>query len=205
MVTGRSAAIDRKLDRLHVSRLTLLSARHGGYTDRVDSHGRGTMNLVERLKGILLAPKAEWPKIAAEPMTTQGIYTGWVMILAAIGPLAMLLGFGSLGFAITHYVIMLVDDDDHRADRRRPRARSSAGRRTSSPRSSSRRSATPRHSSPASCTSWAAAGGAADPRRVDLRLVHVLSRRAGAEEVRAREGGACSRSSSCCAAWCSVR
>jgi hypothetical protein len=66
------------------------------------------MNLIERLKGILLAPKAEWPKIAAEPMTTQGIYTGWVMILAAIGPLAMLIGFGSLGFAITHYLIMLV-------------------------------------------------------------------------------------------------
>lgn len=65
------------------------------------------MNLVERLKGILLAPKAEWPKIAAEPMTAQGIYTGWVMILAAIGPLAMLLGFGSVGFAVTQYVIML--------------------------------------------------------------------------------------------------
>jgi hypothetical protein len=65
------------------------------------------MNMVERLKGILLAPKAEWPKIAAEPMTTQGIYTGWVMILGAIGPLAMLLGFGSVGFAITQYVVTL--------------------------------------------------------------------------------------------------
>ena len=65
------------------------------------------MNLIERLKGILLAPKAEWPKIAAEPMTAQGIYTGWVMILAAIGPLAMLVGFGSVGFAIVQYVIML--------------------------------------------------------------------------------------------------
>lgn len=66
------------------------------------------MNLVERLKGILLAPKAEWPKIAAEPMTVQGIYTGWVMMLAAIGPLAMIVGFRSLGFAIAQYVVMLV-------------------------------------------------------------------------------------------------
>ena len=66
------------------------------------------MNLVERLKGILLAPKAEWPKIATEPMTVQGIYTGWVMILAAIGPLAMIVGFRSLSFAIAQYVVMLV-------------------------------------------------------------------------------------------------
>jgi hypothetical protein len=65
------------------------------------------MNLVERLKGILLAPKDEWPKIADEPMTAQGIYTGWVMILGAIGPLAILVGFRSLGAAITQYVVML--------------------------------------------------------------------------------------------------
>jgi len=65
------------------------------------------MNLVERLKGILLAPKAEWPKIAAEPMTTQGIYTGWVMILGAIGPLGILLGFGNAVYAIVQYLIVL--------------------------------------------------------------------------------------------------
>lgn len=73
------------------------------------------MNLVERLKGILLSPKTEWPKIAAEPMTAQQIYTSWVMILAAIGPIAIaigwsaMLGFGtSLRFAIANYLIMLV-------------------------------------------------------------------------------------------------
>jgi len=66
------------------------------------------MNLVERVKGILLAPRAEWPKIAAEPMTVQGIYTGWVMILAAIAPLGILVGFRSLSFAITQYLIMLL-------------------------------------------------------------------------------------------------
>ena len=48
------------------------------------------MALLDRLKGILFEPRAEWPKIAAEPATTQSIYTNWVMILAAIGPLAIL-------------------------------------------------------------------------------------------------------------------
>jgi hypothetical protein len=49
------------------------------------------MNPVERVKGILFAPKTEWPKIAAEPASVQSIYTGWVMILAAIGPVVILL------------------------------------------------------------------------------------------------------------------
>lgn len=66
------------------------------------------MNLVERLKGILLSPKTEWPKIAAEEMTVQQIYTGWVMILGAIGPLAVLLATRSLGLAIGQYLMMLV-------------------------------------------------------------------------------------------------
>jgi hypothetical protein len=72
------------------------------------------MNLVDRVKGILLSPKTEWPKIAAEPMSAQDVYTRWVMILAAIGPLAMIIGHSGLGlgfslrFAIAHYVILLV-------------------------------------------------------------------------------------------------
>lgn len=78
------------------------------------------MNLVERVKAILLAPKTEWPKIAAEPASVQSLYTGWVMILAAIGPLMILLstmmfsaglGFG-FGFgvraALAGYVNALV-------------------------------------------------------------------------------------------------
>jgi hypothetical protein len=73
------------------------------------------MNLVDRVKGILLSPKTEWPKIAAEPMTAQQIYTNWVLILAAIGPIATLIGIGisfgfgfSLRLAITTYLITLV-------------------------------------------------------------------------------------------------
>ena len=59
------------------------------------------MALLDRLKGILLDPKNEWPKIAAEAATTQSIYTGWVMIFAAIGPLAMLVVGGGATIKFT--------------------------------------------------------------------------------------------------------
>jgi hypothetical protein len=72
------------------------------------------MATMDRIKGMLLAPKAEWPKVAAEPATVQSLYTGWIMILGLIGPIAMLvlLGFVSGGFglsaAIASYVNTLV-------------------------------------------------------------------------------------------------
>lgn len=40
--------------------------------------------LIERIKSILLAPKKEWPVIAGEPATIKGLYTNYIMILAAI-------------------------------------------------------------------------------------------------------------------------
>jgi len=50
------------------------------------------MTLVERVKRILLSPKTEWPVIDAEPSTIGGIYTSYVMILAAIPPIATAIG-----------------------------------------------------------------------------------------------------------------
>lgn len=64
------------------------------------------MNLVDRVKGILLSPQTEWPKIAAETATTPSIFTGYVMILAAIGPIVALLG-GGIAVAVLSYVIAL--------------------------------------------------------------------------------------------------
>src|SRR5258707_10703118 len=46
------------------------------------------MSLVERAKNILLQPKTEWPVIAAEQATTGSLYTGYVIPLALIGPVA---------------------------------------------------------------------------------------------------------------------
>ena len=44
------------------------------------------MTIVDRVKNILIAPKTEWPVIAGETATVQSLYTGYILILAAIGP-----------------------------------------------------------------------------------------------------------------------
>ena len=66
------------------------------------------MNLVDRVKGILVEPRSEWVKIAAEPATVQSLYTGWIMILAAIGPVALLVSTHSIQLAIAQYVLSLI-------------------------------------------------------------------------------------------------
>jgi len=55
------------------------------------------VNLVERAKNLLLTPAAEWDKISSETHTVQELYTGWVMILAAIPALASFIGFSLVG------------------------------------------------------------------------------------------------------------
>jgi hypothetical protein len=53
--------------------------------------------LIDRAKAILLTPKTEWPVIAAEPETTAGLYKNYIVILAAIGPVAMFLALSVIG------------------------------------------------------------------------------------------------------------
>jgi len=55
------------------------------------------MNLVERVKNILLSPVAEWGTIKGETHTTADLFTRYAMILAAIPALAGLIGFGLIG------------------------------------------------------------------------------------------------------------
>src|SRR6185503_4080637 len=75
---------------------------------------RTTMAIMDRIKGMLLSPRTEWPKVAAEPASVQSIYTGWVMILGLLGPIAILLlssvFFGAFGVlaAVASYVNTLV-------------------------------------------------------------------------------------------------
>jgi len=67
--------------------------------------GETSSNLIERCKNILLKPKEEWERIDTEPATVGGLMTGWVVPLAAIGPVAGLIGglvFGYGGFGITY-------------------------------------------------------------------------------------------------------
>ena len=57
------------------------------------------MNLVDRAKNILLKPREEWAVISAEPHTVQDLYTGYVMILAAIPAVASFIGFSLIGIS----------------------------------------------------------------------------------------------------------
>jgi hypothetical protein len=68
------------------------------------------MALVDRVKNILLTPKTEWPKIEAEQASVQSILTGYVLILAAIGPIAIAIRFMTFGIvsAIVMYVTSLI-------------------------------------------------------------------------------------------------
>lgn len=50
-------------------------------------------SLIDRVKNLLMTPKTEWTKIDAEPATIQGLFTGYVMILAAIPAIAMAIMF----------------------------------------------------------------------------------------------------------------
>ncbi|MBR0347032.1 MAG: YIP1 family protein, partial [Rudaea sp.] len=56
--------------------------------------------LIARAKNILLTPKTEWPVIAAEQDTVQGIFTNYVMILAAIPAVIQFLKLSIIGTAI---------------------------------------------------------------------------------------------------------
>ena len=87
--------------------------------------GPASSGLVDRVKNILFTPNTEWDRIDAEPATVQGLYMGYICILAAIGPVARLIGsqifgypaffvvlhpslIGSIVSAIVSYILALV-------------------------------------------------------------------------------------------------
>ena len=55
-----------------------------------------TMNIVERVKGICVAPDAEWAVIAAERATLGGLLTSYVLPLAGLSAVGSLLGRKSM-------------------------------------------------------------------------------------------------------------
>jgi hypothetical protein len=57
-------------------------------TDPSGLQGDKIQGLIARAKGIILTPQAEWQVIEGEPATLQSLYTGYIMILAAIRPVA---------------------------------------------------------------------------------------------------------------------
>lgn len=58
------------------------------------------MNLIERVKRILLSPRTEWEVIAAEPTTTAELYKTYIAPLAAIGPIAQFIGYSVFGISV---------------------------------------------------------------------------------------------------------
>jgi hypothetical protein len=84
------------------------------------------MNLVERIRGILLKPKEEWQIISGETTTIPELYKTYIVILAAIGPVASIIGMSIVGMrlpfvgsfripittsiasAVVHYILTLV-------------------------------------------------------------------------------------------------
>jgi len=80
------------------------------------------MNLVARAKGILTNPRQEWAAIDAEPLDLGQLLVGYVLPLAAIGPIASIIGWSAFGLgglfrpsmgtiitmAITGYVMTVI-------------------------------------------------------------------------------------------------
>jgi hypothetical protein len=69
-------------------------------TDFVPPPASRHSGLIDRVKAILITPKTEWPVIDAEPTTIAQIYKSHVLPLAAIGPVASLIGSTVFGYSI---------------------------------------------------------------------------------------------------------
>ena len=58
------------------------------------------MDLVERCKGILLRPNQEWQTISGETSSIADLYKSYIIILAAIGPAASVIGMSIVGITL---------------------------------------------------------------------------------------------------------
>jgi hypothetical protein len=58
------------------------------------------MNIMERIKGILLRPKEEWQTIAGETTPIAELYKNYIILLAAIGPAASFIGMSLVGISL---------------------------------------------------------------------------------------------------------
>jgi hypothetical protein len=59
-----------------------------------------TDDIVPRVKSILLTPRSEWPVIAAEPQTVGGLYSRYIIILAAIPAVVHFLSYSVIGVSV---------------------------------------------------------------------------------------------------------
>jgi Yip1-like protein len=59
-----------------------------------------TGNIISRAKSILLSPKTEWPIIAAESDSAARLYTGYILIMAAIPAVVRFLSATLIGISV---------------------------------------------------------------------------------------------------------
>lgn len=64
--------------------------------------------LIERVKNVLLSPKTEWPVIAQEQTDVAKLYTGYIMILAAIPAVISFLAYTMAGGVVAGVVGMIL-------------------------------------------------------------------------------------------------
>ncbi|OGP52078.1 MAG: hypothetical protein A2Y79_12300 [Deltaproteobacteria bacterium RBG_13_43_22] len=57
------------------------------------------MNIVQRVKDIIVKPTETWAEIKTEQVTIKELYTSYAVILAAIPPLASFIGMSLLGYS----------------------------------------------------------------------------------------------------------
>lgn len=81
-----------------------------------------SFNIQTRVVNIVTKPKGEWPVIAAEPRDVAGLYRKYIVLLAAVSPICMAIGYSVIGFgfgirysfagavtlAVLQYVLTLV-------------------------------------------------------------------------------------------------
>jgi hypothetical protein len=60
--------------------------------------GTGSAGLIDRVKGILMQPKAEWQEIAGETTEPTKLFTTYALPLALIGPIATFIGVQLFGY-----------------------------------------------------------------------------------------------------------
>jgi len=58
------------------------------------------IGIAERVKGILVHPRATWAAIDKEPTTTAALYVGYIAPLAGLSALARLIGVAVFGFPV---------------------------------------------------------------------------------------------------------
>ena len=65
------------------------------------------MNIVQRVKDIILKPTETWAQIKSEQTTIKELYTSYAVILAAIPPIASFIGMSLLGYSFFRFTYRL--------------------------------------------------------------------------------------------------